>query len=507
MKYIYAYKTSDGTRHEEAMEAESREAVFVALREKGIKAIKVIAADGSKANGELRGVSKRKVIGFCLGVAAAGGYLGFLVGEWVGFGLKSCEGGFVDAVLKLIVLLISLTFAFLGFPQFKGKRWLFWLLVALGFAGSSADFLMWTRDSAAAEQRRNEADNWYRKFDDKIEKVAETASSTRDSVEGLRKDVNLRAHKEMGLDYLLVSATNRKDAIARISYPPHLVPLSEAVLKEWNAENYEGALIIARQCEGLINESIAKVDGVPFEQDGGFVVAMSHTYNALAEECFHKGNYKESADYWTISMSNYVGVMPMERAWRDAAALRAKGKRLKFFTPDEIAEIRSWEVGAREFYLSCLAELGYLLPIELDFAANDYHYIDYAKVFALNRAIDYLAVLCETYTDADGAVAHSNYLVLQRCGRDKFQLVDLDEAVSFSLGKRPEKHKNYPTLIRPNAQTVKALENVPRNSEMPSLVFDRERNKEQVLIGGYLSEEKPLKVEMRCLDLTPDALD
>ena len=59
MKYTYAYKTSDGARHEEAMEAGSREAVFVALREKGIKAIKVVAADGSKANGEIRGIGKR----------------------------------------------------------------------------------------------------------------------------------------------------------------------------------------------------------------------------------------------------------------------------------------------------------------------------------------------------------------------------------------------------------------------------------------------------------------
>ena len=33
------------------MDAESREAVFVALRKQGIKAIKVVAADGSKANG------------------------------------------------------------------------------------------------------------------------------------------------------------------------------------------------------------------------------------------------------------------------------------------------------------------------------------------------------------------------------------------------------------------------------------------------------------------------
>ena len=37
------------------MNAESREAVFVALRAKGIKAIKVVASDGSKANGEVRG--------------------------------------------------------------------------------------------------------------------------------------------------------------------------------------------------------------------------------------------------------------------------------------------------------------------------------------------------------------------------------------------------------------------------------------------------------------------
>ena len=51
MNYTYAYKTSDGKRHEAAMDAPSREAVFEALRARGIKAIKVVAADGSKANG------------------------------------------------------------------------------------------------------------------------------------------------------------------------------------------------------------------------------------------------------------------------------------------------------------------------------------------------------------------------------------------------------------------------------------------------------------------------
>ena len=68
MKYTYAYKTSDGARHEAAMEAESREAVFAALRARGIKAIKVVAADGSKANGEVKGAKVAKtamaIVGF-----------------------------------------------------------------------------------------------------------------------------------------------------------------------------------------------------------------------------------------------------------------------------------------------------------------------------------------------------------------------------------------------------------------------------------------------------------
>ena len=52
MRFGYAYKTSDGVRHEAAMEASSREMVFEALRAQGIRPIKVVAADGSKANGE-----------------------------------------------------------------------------------------------------------------------------------------------------------------------------------------------------------------------------------------------------------------------------------------------------------------------------------------------------------------------------------------------------------------------------------------------------------------------
>ena len=74
MKYTYAYKTSDGTRHEDSMNASSREEVFAELRKHGIKAIKVVAADGSKANGEVRGVRRRVVLAIvCFAAIVTGG--------------------------------------------------------------------------------------------------------------------------------------------------------------------------------------------------------------------------------------------------------------------------------------------------------------------------------------------------------------------------------------------------------------------------------------------------
>lgn len=62
MKYTYIYKTSDGRRTEATINAPSRDEAFAALRGRGIRPIKVVSADGSKANGEMRGVRKRIVL-------------------------------------------------------------------------------------------------------------------------------------------------------------------------------------------------------------------------------------------------------------------------------------------------------------------------------------------------------------------------------------------------------------------------------------------------------------
>ncbi|MBO7483278.1 MAG: hypothetical protein J6U17_05285 [Kiritimatiellae bacterium] len=70
MKYTYAYRDSGGVRHEASMDAKCREDVFAALRREGIRPIKVVAADGSKANGEVRGVRRRAVAAAVVAAAA-----------------------------------------------------------------------------------------------------------------------------------------------------------------------------------------------------------------------------------------------------------------------------------------------------------------------------------------------------------------------------------------------------------------------------------------------------
>jgi hypothetical protein len=62
------------------MNASSREEVFAELRKRGIKAIKVVAADGSKANGEIHGVRKRVVAALVAFVALGVGLLSYFSG-------------------------------------------------------------------------------------------------------------------------------------------------------------------------------------------------------------------------------------------------------------------------------------------------------------------------------------------------------------------------------------------------------------------------------------------
>ena len=68
-RFIYAYKTSDGIRHESWMEAETKEKVFEQLRKVGIRPIKVIDPD-TLPEAQARRRVKRFLLWATLGIIA-----------------------------------------------------------------------------------------------------------------------------------------------------------------------------------------------------------------------------------------------------------------------------------------------------------------------------------------------------------------------------------------------------------------------------------------------------
>lgn len=92
MKYTYSYKTSDGVRHEGVYSAASVNAVYVALRSKGVKPFDVRLAPGL-ANGLLSVMSSRRLLAALLSVLSVALFLALLFGR-----SKNAQNGSVDIV-------------------------------------------------------------------------------------------------------------------------------------------------------------------------------------------------------------------------------------------------------------------------------------------------------------------------------------------------------------------------------------------------------------------------
>lgn len=79
MRFSYTYRSSDGRRHEDRIEAATREEAFSLLRQRGIRAIKVVSLSGSKANGEEKIITRKR---FVVAALIAGLTLGGIAAAW-----------------------------------------------------------------------------------------------------------------------------------------------------------------------------------------------------------------------------------------------------------------------------------------------------------------------------------------------------------------------------------------------------------------------------------------
>lgn len=173
--------------------------------------------------------------------------------------------------------------------------------------------------------------------------------------------------------------------------------------------------------------------------------------SAQMQEALFAKDYKKLIAHYDNMCSITSAVHMMNIAMFDVAKLRMSGKRLFFFSPDQLGELRKWDKKSCQDYLSYLANWGYLQPLMIDQLAKTHRPFYYEDYFSLDKGLPYYPCLRVVATNVFGEVVNSNEATLQWVGRDKFESVDVDKCVAETLGLKKEeidKHSIYLTVER-----------------------------------------------------------
>lgn len=173
--------------------------------------------------------------------------------------------------------------------------------------------------------------------------------------------------------------------------------------------------------------------------------------SAQMQEALFVRDYKKLIAHYDNMCSITSAVHMMNIAMFDVAKLRMSGKRLFFFSPDQLGELRKWDKKSCQDYLSYLANWGYLQPLMIDQLAKTHRPFYYEDYFSLDKGLPYYPCLRVVATNVFGEVVNSNEATLQWVGRDKFESVDVDKCVAETLGLKKEeidKHPIYLTVER-----------------------------------------------------------
>ena len=122
------------------------------------------------------------------------------------------------------------------------------------------------------------------------------------------------------------------------------------------------------------------------------------------------------------------------RVIKDIAILRKSGRRLFFFSPEKIRELRAMPKNDLEQYLTMLTTRGYLAPYFLNYQQQDVEPVEWGKFFDLGHPLRYLHAFRVRTKDANGNEITSNELYGQWVGLGKYELIDVNVEAARSMG-------------------------------------------------------------------------
>lgn len=227
----------------------------------------------------------------------------------------------------------------------------------------------------------------------------------------------------------IADATNNVASYINLDITNELHFAVRKMLESYRDKEYDDAVRFARISDAML----AKCDN----HDLAVVTDHVAIKAVLMEEAFFNKDYAKVVslhrELQTLGDNRYAATTPSCIALELVADLRAKGKRMFFFSPGELGNFRKMDKSQLRGVFSCLAQWGYIQPIMIDLRAKNHDFFYYEDFFGFENPLPYVTTFTMVAQTIDGHEIYSNEVSAQWQGRMKFEEVDIDKCVSQEL--------------------------------------------------------------------------
>ena len=244
-----------------------------------------------------------------------------------------------------------------------------------------------------------------------------------------------------------VTVVNEKPLL--IKNPKGLDYLARAARESLANSEYSNAVELAQAAYSLINAELKPaLSRERFHVEGAFIGNMERVYPVLIEEALAKSDFKLMGRYTDEYCSLFQDFNPFAEALRTISDTRHEGRKLVFFSPEELRFLRTLSNEKLIRYLSILSHYGYLQPITPDYATKTATEVDYSKLFGLDCALPYLGSFYIRACSTNGARAVSNKISPLWGGFGRTEFVDNQLEVSLALGLQEKDRVTLPIELK-----------------------------------------------------------
>ena len=211
--------------------------------------------------------------------------------------------------------------------------------------------------------------------------------------------------------------------------------LADNAFNAWKRMDFSNAVMNA-QCANELIIGKLPTDGRDYNIyiESNIWRNVQRIYPILIDDAMSNADYDGMVLMADALITSSPSYWAYPRAIKDIALLRKSGRRLIFFSPEKIRELRAMPKNDLEQYLTMLTTLGYLAPYFLNYQQQDVEPVEWGKFFDLGHPLRYLHAFRVKTKDANGNEITSNELYGQWVGFGKYELIDVNVEAARSMG-------------------------------------------------------------------------